>query len=327
MTNFRFKSIVLLHGKGGSPAGSVSQLEAELRRLLPGNIPADLFQRPKLLHSDPNVLAEDSLADLASRNLPKNAALIGISLGGLVAAKLQEQDRDDLHVICISSPTWADGVRLEKRMPNRIAFYSSKDEVIAGRTADWPQLSQAYDLPWLTHDTDQHKQVLASLIMSCLKGNEHFIDMRRISKINNTAEARTRTVAEIQPHSECPRILLVEDSELIRELIVPWLFEDGFDCREAADGRAAMELLASGTRIDVVLSNLLLPVIDGFALFQHVKENYPQIPFAFVTGINDPQIRDETIRRGADGYLQKPFTKDEFLTFVCRMIAKSSLQG
>jgi pimeloyl-ACP methyl ester carboxylesterase len=165
----KFQNVLLLHGKGGSPEGSVKQLEEELRRYLP-TASGELFYRPRLLHSDPNVLAEDSLADLAVRNLRQNAAVIGVSLAGLVAAKLQEQGRDDLHVICISSPTWADGVRLKKPMPNRIAFYSSNDEVIAGRTADWPQLAQAFDLPWLTHDTDQHKQALARLVFACLNG-------------------------------------------------------------------------------------------------------------------------------------------------------------
>ncbi len=168
----RFTKIILLHGKGGSPDGSVSQLEKELRRYIPASIPEELFQRPKLLHSAPNALAEESLADLAARNLPEKAVVIGVSLGGLVAAKLQEQGRYDLSVICISSPTWADGVRLEKRMPNRIAFYSSRDEVIAGRTGKWPQLAQAFDLPWLTHDTDQHKGPLAKLVVVYMKGED-----------------------------------------------------------------------------------------------------------------------------------------------------------
>ena len=165
-----FETILFLHGKGGSPEGSVNQLQEELRRYYPASTFGELFQRPKLLHSSPDILAEESLADLAARNLPKNAAVIGVSLGGLVAAKLQEQSREDLHVICISSPTWADGVRLETRMPNRVAFYSSQDEVIAGRTTNWPQLAQAFDMPWLTHDTDRHKRALAWLAFACLIG-------------------------------------------------------------------------------------------------------------------------------------------------------------
>jgi pimeloyl-ACP methyl ester carboxylesterase len=165
-----FRSIYLLHGKGGSPDGSVNQLQEELLHHFPADTPGQLFQRPKLLHSDPNVLAEESLADLAARNLPQSAIVIGISLGGLLAARLQEQGRNDLDVIAISSPTWADAVAVEKRMPNRVALYSSKDEVLGDRTQNWPQLAQAFDLPWLTHDTDRHKRELARLVFACLNG-------------------------------------------------------------------------------------------------------------------------------------------------------------
>jgi pimeloyl-ACP methyl ester carboxylesterase len=169
-----FGNIFLLHGKGGSPDGSVKQLEEVLRRTnLEGRAAARsaLFHRPRLLHSNPIVSAEDSLADLHTREIPKDSAVIGVSLGGLLAAKLQEEGREDLHVICISSPTWADGVRLEKRMPNRVAIYSSTDEVIAGRTADWPKLARAFDLGWLTHDTDAHKLALAQLATAYLDGD------------------------------------------------------------------------------------------------------------------------------------------------------------
>jgi pimeloyl-ACP methyl ester carboxylesterase len=164
----RFDQIFLLHGKGGSPEGSVRQLEEILRR----GCPANSFHRPRLLHADPNVTAEDSLADLRTKMIPPGSALIGISLGGLVAAKLQEDGRADLHVICISSPTWADALRVEHRMPNRVAFYSSIDEVIAGRTAEWPKLATAYDLPWLTHDTDAHKSALAHLVRTGIEGGD-----------------------------------------------------------------------------------------------------------------------------------------------------------
>jgi hypothetical protein len=56
-------------------------------------------------------------------------------------------------------------------MANRVAFYSSHDEVIAGRIAGWPQLAQAFDLPWLSHDTDAHKRELARLVFAYLDGD------------------------------------------------------------------------------------------------------------------------------------------------------------
>ncbi len=154
------KLIYLFHGKGGSPNGSVSLLERSLAPLLEGAN----FHRPKLLHSDPNVLSQASLSALPDLNLPESATVIGISLGGLVAAALQENSRSDLTVICVSSPTFADGVRLRRKMPQRVALYSSKDDVIQGRTADWPQLAEAYDIRTLSHDTDRHVELLARLI-------------------------------------------------------------------------------------------------------------------------------------------------------------------
>ena len=159
--------VFILHGKGGSPEGSSKQIQSCLEDQQPEL--RGPFNRPLLLHSDASVLAEDSLADLRGRNFPSGSVVIGISLGGLLAAKLQEDGRRDLPVICISSPTWADGVRLEQKMLNRIAFYSSQDEVIRGRTKDWPQLANAYDLPWLSHDTDRHAQALTKLILAELR--------------------------------------------------------------------------------------------------------------------------------------------------------------
>jgi hypothetical protein len=175
------ENIFLFHGKGGSPGGSVLQLEELLR----GRFPRTRFVRPALLHGDPEVTAEASLEGLRNLEIPNGSAVIGISLGGLLAAKLQESGRDDLHVTCISSPTWADGVTLSQRMTRRLAVYSSLDPVIKGRTDDWPQLAQAYDLPWLTHDTDKHKETLSYIVAADLDNDDvvaGIIEMERILK-------------------------------------------------------------------------------------------------------------------------------------------------
>ena len=162
------KRICLFHGKGGSPNGSVSILEKALRP----SFPDAEFVRPLLRHTDPNILAEESLADLDQLGIAPSTVVIGISLGGLIAARYQEMTRPDLTVVCVSSPTWADGVRLERPMPLRAAFYSSKDEVIMGRTAEWPSLAKAWDIGTLTHDTDRHAELLARAIAAYLKGED-----------------------------------------------------------------------------------------------------------------------------------------------------------
>jgi DNA-binding NtrC family response regulator len=116
------------------------------------------------------------------------------------------------------------------------------------------------------------------------------------------------------------RILLVEDEKAIRDVLVPILFSAGFDCREAADGRAALDVLQGGTRINLVLSNMLLPEVDGWTLFLYVRKKYPKVPFVFVTAIDDYWARKAAMREGAVGYLLKPFTCDDFVGTVRRVI-------
>jgi CheY-like chemotaxis protein len=97
--------------------------------------------------------------------------------------------------------------------------------------------------------------------------------------------------------SVLPRILLVEDEQIIRDVLVPILFAAGFECREAADGRSAINLLG-GTRIDLVLSNLLLPEVDGWTLFLHVRQRYSRVPFVFMTAVRDPDVRQAAMKQG-----------------------------
>jgi len=160
-------AVYLLHGKGGSPNGTVNKIGGILERHWPG---LD-FSTPLLPHSDPTIRAERSVEHLLGMDIPEGALLLSVSLGGTVAAKLQEAGRDDLKVIAISSPCYADGVVLGRPAEHRLAFYSSRDEVIASRVSEWPRLASFYrDFEWLTHDTDQHLIQVVRLVDWYLEG-------------------------------------------------------------------------------------------------------------------------------------------------------------
>lgn len=161
-------AVYLLHGKGGSPNGTVKKLA----EVLEPRWPQVTFLRPEMAHHDPEALAEASVEQLVEMDLPQHALLVGVSLGGTVAAMAQEKGREDLHVMAISSPTWADGVVLRQRPERRVALYSSHDEVIAERVADWPKLAAiSRDFAWLTHHTDQFLEPLARLFGWYLEGD------------------------------------------------------------------------------------------------------------------------------------------------------------
>jgi pimeloyl-ACP methyl ester carboxylesterase len=160
-------AVYLLHGKGGSPNGTVAKLQERLQQ----DWPELKYIRPALPHGDPAVPAEVSVEFLRKLPLETGSLVIGVSLGGLVAARLQEESRPDLHVICVSAPTWADEVKLLRRTANRVALYSPADEVISDRIENWPQLAEAYEFRWLDHDTDKHLGPLNRLVGSYLRGD------------------------------------------------------------------------------------------------------------------------------------------------------------
>jgi len=160
-------AVWLLHGMGGSPTGTVAKIETALELHWPGLE----YVRPMLPHHDPSVRAEESVAFLLQQNIPPNALVLGVSLGGLVGARLQEMGRHDLQVIAISSPTWADDVSLQARAARRMAFYSSRDSVIQDWVSAWPRLASLQrDFEWLTHGTDQHLREIVRLVSWYLEG-------------------------------------------------------------------------------------------------------------------------------------------------------------
>lgn len=107
-------------------------------------------------------------------------------------------------------------------------------------------------------------------------------------------------------------ILIAEDEKPIRELIRRNLLLVGHSCREAADGREALEL-AEAERFDLALLDVMLPGADGF----EVKRRLPQeLPVIFVTARTGLSSRLQGLGLGADDYILKPFEILELLARV-----------
>ena len=167
-----FKDIYLFHELGGSPEGTVAKLEQVLSR----GYPEVKFHRPNFPHSTPFIKAEDSFHFLEegwSSFINPGSLLVGISLGGLLAAKLQEVHPEfNLSVFALVAPTSYGEVKLEQKMSNRVALYSTlADPIIKGRCENWPELTdQAFDVPWLMHDVDMAKYACCYLISCYMRG-------------------------------------------------------------------------------------------------------------------------------------------------------------
>jgi CheY-like chemotaxis protein len=106
-------------------------------------------------------------------------------------------------------------------------------------------------------------------------------------------------------------VMVVEDEESVRTMTGRLLASEGYGVLEAANGREALALVASGsTRIDLVITDVAMPVVNGRELAERLRQIRPGIPVLFMSGYTD----DEMVRRGLidpdHPFLSKPFTPE-----------------
>ncbi len=122
------------------------------------------------------------------------------------------------------------------------------------------------------------------------------------------------------------RILVVDDEETIREIVCSMLGGAHFETRHAASGIEALAILESGEEFDLVLSDLMMPEMDGITLLERVKERYPDMPIVMVTAVSDISVALQALRDGAYDYLLKPFEREQLLAPVRRALENRRLK-
>jgi len=122
------------------------------------------------------------------------------------------------------------------------------------------------------------------------------------------------------------RILVVDDEETIREIVSSMLNSAQYQTRQASSGVEALALLDSSEEFDLVVSDLLMPEMDGLALLERTKERFPSMPVVMVTAVSDISAALQAIRNGAYDYLLKPFEREQLLVTVRRALETRRLK-
>ena len=121
------------------------------------------------------------------------------------------------------------------------------------------------------------------------------------------------------------KILIVDDEEMIRDLCTHILASEGFVVTAVPGGQAALTELAKGPT-DLMITDIRMPGMDGLELFERTKQTRPDIVTIFITGHGTLDTAIESLMRGVDGFVLKPFTQDELLSAVDRAMTRSRLQ-
>jgi putative nucleotidyltransferase with HDIG domain len=115
------------------------------------------------------------------------------------------------------------------------------------------------------------------------------------------------------------KILVVDDEEAIREVVSTLLESQGYDCTTVNNGLLAREYLKKNS-VDLVLSDMVMPEMDGLSLLEWARKHDPDVPVIMVTAMHDLSTALEAIRRGAYDYILKPFEKDQLYLGVRRAL-------
>jgi DNA-binding NtrC family response regulator len=123
-------------------------------------------------------------------------------------------------------------------------------------------------------------------------------------------------VASNPPLARC---LLVDDEPAILGLSARMLTDAGFECRVASSGKEALETLEK-EQIDVMLTDITMPKMDGLTLASLARAKYPGMAVVMLTGRADQGALDTALKAGAVEYLAKPFNAAQLVDAVKRVL-------
>ena len=104
------------------------------------------------------------------------------------------------------------------------------------------------------------------------------------------------------------KLLVVDDEDLVRKVLVRSLTRLGYEAVDVADGRSALDLVAAGgADIACVLLDLSMPDMDGYEVFRGLRELNAELPVVIMSGHPECEVTDGLAPASASGYLGKPF--------------------
>jgi two-component system alkaline phosphatase synthesis response regulator PhoP len=118
------------------------------------------------------------------------------------------------------------------------------------------------------------------------------------------------------------RILLVEDEEHLLDVIKLNLEMEGYAVTVATDGLMGLDLFHQ-ERFDLLILDVMLPEMDGFAVCESIRLEGSNVPILFLTAKNSGRDRVQGLKIGGDDYLSKPFNLEELLLRVQKLIQRA----
>jgi DNA-binding NtrC family response regulator len=124
--------------------------------------------------------------------------------------------------------------------------------------------------------------------------------------------------------TEQPKILIVDDEQIVRESLTNWLKEESYQVEAAENGPMALEKIRQFP-FQVVLLDLKMPGMDGIQVLAEIKKEFPDIEVIIMTAYGSVNTAVEAIKAGAYDYIVKPFDPEEVALLIKKILEHKNL--
>lgn len=120
------------------------------------------------------------------------------------------------------------------------------------------------------------------------------------------------------------KILIVDDSSMIRLIVSKAAKKAGYEVVSAVDGKDGLEQLALHNNIDLVLSDINMPIMGGFEMIESIKNNKKTkfIPIVMLTTESSEELKQQGRQLGVKAWMVKPFNEKTFLKAMMKIIGE-----
>lgn len=217
-----------------------------------------------------------------------------------------------------------DGFRIPADMRERIFepfFRLKQTEKYAGTGIGLPLSRSLAELHKGTLRLKEPSDTFNTFYLSIPIHQQNEIDLGEYETIESSAHPSSPEDVQDRPyHPSQPTLLLVEDNKEIAGFLQKELYSK-FNVHTASNGQEALEVL-SGETIQLVISDIMMPVMDGIELCRKMKTDiqYSHIPIILLTAKNTIKSRIEGLETGADAYIEKPFVFEHLLAQINNLL-------
>ena len=121
------------------------------------------------------------------------------------------------------------------------------------------------------------------------------------------------------------QILVVEDDRELNKTVCSYLNQNGYQATGCLDANAAYDAMYGGSLFDLIISDIMMPGIDGFEFAKTVRELNQEIPILVMTARDDFASKQKGFRAGIDDYMVKPIDLDELLLRIQALLRRAKI--